>query len=83
MKTLDIDAAIKRSNMMSRSRRESSRGSSSLNRNIGKIGELGREISELRRRQSMASSPEERQKLEDVIEAKTKKFNQLKKEGYA
>lgn len=81
MKTLNIDEAIKRSEVMDSSKKKSMKNPHNLNRNISKIGELGREISELQRRKGVASSPEEAQDIQDEIDRKTEEFNRLREEG--
>lgn len=81
MKTIKIDEAIKRSEIMGSEKKRSMKSPHNLNKNISKIGELGREISELQRRKSSAQSPEKQQEIQEKIDRKKEKFNQLRDEG--
>lgn len=87
LKNIDIDKAIKKSKMsagMGQSKKRRSKSNpenTSQNKNIDRIRELGEEITEMRRKKSMAVDPEEQQRIQDKIDLKREKYNELKEQG--
>lgn len=87
LKNIDIDKAIKKSQMsagMGQSKKRRSKSNvdnTSQNKNIDKIRELGKEITELKRKKSMSVDPDEKQEIQNKIDLKQERFNELKDQG--
>lgn len=81
LERISIKDAIKRSKNLEKSRSKEKTSVNNVNKNIDKIREIGREINELKRKKSMANTPEKQQNIQDKIDAKKEKFNELKERG--
>lgn len=83
VKGIDIEGQIKKSrsrgrykkNAMDRAREKNP------NKNMERIGEIGKEISDLQRKKSMAATPEDEREIQEEIDRKKERFEKLKEEG--
>lgn len=83
LKNIDIDKAVKKSQRTAVKKEKKKRKSNntSQNKNIDQIRELGKEITELKRQKSMETDAKKKQDIQEKIDMKQERYNELKKQG--